>query len=148
MFCLSSLSSFGGIAFSFPPKNILRKRSPLCRRDGAPTRFCEHQSVLRTRTGCRGATGCRARRLFSPQDNGANHTVGITLQNIVGTPIASRYSGRMCSETRLLLIEIDSNNFKIDGGAALQVEQNIQHGIGVFTPDRHTITRSPASIML
>ncbi|CSP95125.1 Uncharacterised protein [Shigella sonnei] len=40
----------------------------------------------------------------------------------------------MFREARLLLIEVNSHQRKIDWRALLQIAQNLQHGIAVFTP--------------
>ena len=39
----------------------------------------------------------------------------------------------MFREARLLLIEVDGDNLKLDRCTALKVQQDIEHGVGIFS---------------
>src|SRR5882672_9626067 len=74
--------------------------------------------------------------------------VGVALDDAKGhtalTQIARQDFGR---ESRLFLIQVDSQQIESHRGAPLYVKQQLQQCVAVFSPDRQTITRSPSSIM-
>ncbi len=83
--------------------------------------------------GAPAQAGAQATGGFSLGNDRFHHAVGVPFQYIKGNPKVFQVIGQyVLGKIGLLLIQVDGNQFKIHRGTGLEVQQDVQHGVGIL----------------